>query len=270
MKRLFTALLTLAVLAVQMMVPVSAEEKDIALEKNYEAELSSAIISGSGTENDPYLIDPTLAPSFSDYLKQCGKSALLENSLTGITPEYSANGFGPSLQGNSYKAPNGFVWIYKSGGLPVSGNGNVRFRHIEYINYQTVKDTYDKRDQAKGVFDDWGSTLASMTFNGAIDYLKNKGISNFFAKELVNLMGKSTISKGFGITLFLLEFSDWYSNTYLWRKAISHNNGFIVADYLSAYNGSWYAYMSTEEWTTQPYAYSPKSSFGTGTYKIRN
>ena len=269
MKRLFTALLALALLTGHITVPVSAEKRDISLENIFENELSSAIISGSGIEDDPYIIDPALAPLFSVYLKQCGKTALSGNTLAG-TSEYSVNGFGTSLQGTSYNAPKGFVWIYKSGGLPVSGNGNVRFRHIEYINYQTVKESYDNRDLAKGVIDDWGSTIASFTFNGAIDFLKKKGIKSDFANKIVNLMGKSSISNGFAFAMFLIEFSNWYTNSYLWRQAISHKNGFIVVDYLSAYNGSWYAYMSTEEWTTQPYAYSPKSSFGTGTYKIRN
>ena len=39
-----------------------------------------------------------------------------------------------------------------------------------------------------------------------------------------------------------------------------------MIDYLTAYNGAWYEYMLTEEWTDEPIWYEPPSIFGVGTY----
>ena len=77
----------------QLAMPVYAEEKDSALEKTYEDELSSAIISGSGTEDDPYICDFDKAPFFKNYLKEVN-ATILENpsfpsAIVGITSVFS-------------------------------------------------------------------------------------------------------------------------------------------------------------------------------------
>lgn len=103
-------------------VPVNAEAS---MEEIYDKELETAIISGTGTEDDPYILDYSKAPMFTEYMVETYDSykqpltrgSFRSNSLT----KY----YGSSLTGGT--------WIYSSGGLSVASDGNLRITRVAYV-----------------------------------------------------------------------------------------------------------------------------------------
>ena len=64
MKKLLSAFIAF-ILCLAGTVPVNAEAS---MEEIYDKELETAIISGTGTEDDPYVLDYSKAPMFTEYM----------------------------------------------------------------------------------------------------------------------------------------------------------------------------------------------------------
>lgn len=241
--------------------------------ESYDETIENAIIAGTGSEDDPYIIDPALAPEFAEYLEMCGDVALAE---AGIISGYSAStgiavpdAFGTLLQGTAHYSPNGAIWVYSSGGQPSSYNGAVRFKHIEYVNYSNTYQIYMNLNLSKSLMNEYGDDIASFSFNAAVAYLQSHGVAGSLAVAIANVFGKSSVSLGFALAILLVEIGNWYTTTYPLQTAIINGHGIIEVNYLTAYNGSWYEYMSTEEWTGGTTGYEPISLYGSGNYYNR-
>lgn len=241
--------------------------------ETFDDTVENAIIAGTGSEDDPYIIGPALAPEFAEYLEMCGDVAMAE---AGIISGYSSStgiavpdAFGTPLQGTAHYSPNGAIWVYSSGGQPSSYNGAVRFKHIEYVNYSNKYQIFANLNLLKNLLNQFGSSIAGLSFSAAVAYLQTHGATGSLAVAIANVFGKSSVNLGFTLAILLAEIGNWYTTIYPLQIAINNGHGIIEVNYLTAYNGSWYEYMSTEEWTGGTTGYEPISLYGSGNYYNR-
>ncbi len=253
----------------QLAMPVYAEEKDSALEKTYEDELSSAIISGSGTEDDPYICDFDKAPFFKNYLK--------ENWDRKNTLDYQVTA-GVGFTGNCltvYKGiyNNGGVWLYSSGGMSADNDGNIRIKKVTYNTVEQVHIMYALNPTSttwnalKALFKDAASMYLPGVESLVVSYFDEKGITNVggfsiskIAKTYGTILGAAKTIKSTYRLLNSIAFAGV-------RNAHQANKTLVNIDYITAYHGSWYTYDVSETGWSGNVIYLPVSVYGNGSFR---
>lgn len=216
--------------------PIYAKENKDSI---YENELNEAILSGSGTENDPYIVDYEKAPNFHEYVinvyeEARGKSNLRASGFTGYVL-------------TTYKAVynNGAAWFYNSGGLSVNVDGNLRVQKATYISNQEV----NRIVAVMNVPNKW-TTLKNIISN--LPGLGQVAIINKIAKEFTSVGGYSASSIGHAVATAIAAIgtygASWDLVSYMIDNGLNSglysavNNGTSCVNvvYLSSYHGAWY------------------------------
>ena len=238
----------------------------------YDTELEKAIIAGSGTEDDPYIVDYANAPYFEEFVL----NSLYQQPQGNASIQVNPTGFTGLMLTVLYDDATSGVWVYSSGGLPVTSNGNIRFSQISYNpNFQVerIKAIVDNNQAwlyAIGEIEslvNYGLTLSKANIEGAVQSaLLDLGITalgGFTASQIASavalLLGAvgSTTGK---IQLVYAVTSSAVNSAY--QSEIS----LVDIYYLTAYNGAWYANSVTETGWSNDAIYLPADVYGTGSF----
>lgn len=209
------------------------------LDEIYQEEISDSIISGDGSADNSYIINPNSAPMFTKFLDDAGKSALSNviSGNNGITTFGILDGV---LSGTAhYNQTKGAYWNYRSGAPSTTSNDNIWIDKIEYICYNDVKEitagfvSTSAIDTFKGSI----ASIAAKQFATGVNYLVSKGLKKSLATALVKWVGCSSTYIGSAISLSEI-------NTFIkqkrWAEAYRANKGMIHAVYKTSYQGAWY------------------------------
>lgn len=289
-KKLIFVKIVSIILAVVMVfnqfIPVSAKESNdrsrissnmgVNNDSTYQGELDDAILSGTGTFDDPYILNYELAPEFSDYLAECGLNALENSGLNSNSivsndnniEGASTRGVNDYLTGSSHSnQTNGGYWKYSSGG-PTSTlyNGNTVFKKVEYLSYNTVVNINAgfSNNTYSNYFKKNLPSIIGLSLSNATSVLTKCGMAANVAKALCHYAGVA--STLFSVTLTLSEFATTTMQS-VYVDAKNQRKGVVRAQYNVTYQGQWYSYSMNEVWKKYPTAYEPNSAYGTGTYR---
>lgn len=232
-----------------------------------EAELEVAIIAGDGSFDNPYIIDPLKAPEFNEFLKESGREALVNSgSITVENNGASSRAIGDLLHGQ-YKGSLQFggAWERTSGGMSVVNNGNVTMEAVTYLSADDVEfrvDNYEEEEFIEafiGLF----PSIYDDSFATALSVLADAGFNLQWAVSMMRFAGiGATI---YSVTLFAAELRNKL-DIQPFMRAYANGNGVLHAQFKTAYNGSWYSQILTDEWTNYPNVYLPNSSYGSGSF----
>lgn len=241
-------------------VPVNAEAS---MEEIYDKELETAIISGTGTEDDPYILDYSKAPMFTEYMVETYDSynqpltrgSFRSNSLT----KY----YGSSLTGGT--------WIYSSGGLSVASDGNLRITRVAYVpnnKLNAINAFMGSQNAASMINDiaDIANTTSQYLIENISDVLKYYGYTAISGYTVATIA--SALSTALGATYGI-------SGTVILIYAIqteplntARNNGlnYVTINYMTSYHGSWYSNRTSEAGWSNNAIYVPASYLGSGSF----
>ena len=261
-----------AALSVALIASFAVSAKAENIEDIYDYEIAQAVVAGTGTDDDPYILDPELAPLFTAYLQDRCYEALEESGVTGNQPDL--NQYLPDssvedfLTGTAHTGQtNGGYWYYTSGGMSPVNNGAVC---LKKVMYQTYSEAY----YLKGLSETKINTLlnniysiASMNRSNAISYTQALVSCTYEqAVAFVNFVGIGYIL--INAACIAAEGSQYL----IYSSAVNNHNGLVHAEFNTAYNGSWYATSLTSRWTsynTQTGVYTarePATTYGYGSY----
>jgi hypothetical protein len=241
------------------------------MQEIYNEEISNSIISGTGTEDDPYILDQSKSPEFTEYLEEkgnllCNEINSSQESNTTNSAVSLASNFDKILSGKAHSnQTTGGYWKYSSGGMSVSSNGNIRVKKIAYYPYEYVQNFIS----AKSNKTFWSVLKANATdiknygFTQAVNYLVKKKLSNKAATTFAGFLAKGTLYFDTYL-LFLDVYNDF--NMIPYNNANSDKKGVFTIEYQTSYNGKWYLYDVTDEWAKYKTAYEPNTTYGKGTY----
>lgn len=242
--------------------PVYAEQN---IENIYDAELENAIISGSGTEDNPYIVDYEKAPNFQEYVVNVYEKARGENysRATGFT------GYVLTTYKGTYS--NGAVWVYQSGGLSVNADGNLRIQKVAYISNQeanrivAVMNVPDKWTTLKQII----NGLSGLTSTAIVTRIVNKftSVGAYTAKDIAK--ATATALGAVGAILSSADLVTYIVNNGInsgLYSAVRNGTSCVNILYLSSYHGEWYQNKTTEGGWTGNKVYIPSSTYGTGKF----
>lgn len=263
MKKTLKVLLSIAII-----LTIFTPKKILALDEHaiIEEELKIAILSGDGSDENPYVIDPTLAPVFYEYLRQSGEQIIETLTSKSDSSLGSPRVLEGILSGNSYSSQtNGGRWKRSSGGMNVIYNGSIKVNQVNYIGYN---DTVNLKAgfsnvTAKKIFEDIWDEIYQDPYSSAIEKLIKEGIKKTWAAPMVKWLGFAGSAYSYGV--IAAEISLFFQQK-PYNDAVNQKKGVIHAEYDTAYQGSWYATSLTEVWSNYPTAKMPSTTYGKGTY----
>lgn len=269
-RKLSSLVLGITIMISNMGYTIYAEGKDDQLIQDdiITLELSNAIVSGDGTEANPYVVDYSNAPTFQEYIENNWEA----KSHPGNNGEYQVNGTWTSSILTQYQGlyANGGIWVYSSGGYNVYSDGNIRVKKVAYTPNGRLAAIY----AAKTTNNAWLSIVNNIGDNVTTNYdttkntiqaiLINAGYATIGAYSAITIAGGIALSigaaGGVAATLSLLN----AISTAQLSAAMNANKNYVTVDFLTAYQGSWYSYQTSEAGWTNSYIYIPSSSYGSG------
>lgn len=242
--------------------PVYAEQN---IENIYDAELENAIISGSGTEDDPYIVDYEKAPNFQEYVINVYEEARGKNytRATGFT------GYVLTTYKGSYS--NGAAWVYQSGGLSVNADGNLRIQKVAYISNQeanrlvAVMSTPNDWENLKQII----SLIPGLTALAVVNKIANKfySVGGHTARDIGKAVATAVAAiEAYGASADFVSYILNNSINSGLYSAVNNGTSCVNILYLSSYHGSWYQNKTNEGGWTGNRVYIPSSTYGTGRF----
>ncbi len=226
----------------------------------------SYIISGDGSFENPYVIDRNLNPELAAVLDSYAIQHI-DSKVADLSKGTTISCFENTILTQYFDSSNnGGVWVYTSGGGNGATNGQIVMKHIEYIGYNYSHDLAYQINTANNQSSiiNLAITILGYSVNGALAYLNSVGYTGNLAKGIVSLSGISSLVNGFSTSSTISAFSSSY-NSQVVIDADYDYKGFIIYEYVTSYNGSWYYASNYEEWYNYPYIYKPATAYGTGT-----
>ena len=276
MKKVLIALRTLTLCAGEFMTPVCAQGAQMSKEEIYQRELAVAVRSGSGTAEDPYKVDYALASDFEQFMieswnhQNYGSAEKPDNDMT-------RSGFvGNCLTVYEGKPSAGAVWVYTSGGMSVTSDGNLR---IKKVAYNTVDQTH-KLAAAANYTSFWPiihSTLLTYIGNNKTTIaaklttaLTNAGITSIggYSASSVALAVAKCAGAGatvYGTAKLAYDILNAVLNISL-NNASNNDKTYVHIVYITAYHGEWYEYSVGEAGWKYNKVYTPANTYGIGHY----
>lgn len=268
MKKILSILLSIFTIVFTGISPIYAKETS---DSNiYDLELSNSIISGSGTENDPYIVDYQKAPHFYNYVVNVYQEAKGANLAR-------ASGFtGYVLTAYKGTYNNGGVWVYQSGGLSVNADGNLRVQKVAYISNQQANQIV----AAMSVPTTWSYISETISFSSGLlsGAFINKIVTALSNKGITSIKGHSTRSIGLAIATGVSAVGAYLSSSDFIKflinngmnsglnSAVSNGTSAVNISYLSSYHGAWYQNTTSEGGWKGNAVYIPSSTYGSGTF----
>lgn len=264
----FINIFTLFILVLALgITPIKANET---IDSVYDAELENAIISGDGSEDNPYIVDYSKAPNFKKYVVDVYQNAkgTTKSRNTGFT------GFVFTVRKGTYSS--GGMWIYNSGGMSVSSDGNWRIVKATYSPVDQVHKLYAAMNSptAWGLITSGLTTLSSSTREKVINTISNKlinnGISSIGGYSVSSIASATATTVGaishyVAVALFISSVVNAWITTPI-RNASNNDLTFVHISYLSSYHGSWYQNSTGEAGWASNVIYTPSSTYGSGTF----
>ena len=274
MKKVLITLLSLTLCAGELLMPVCAQEAQMSKAEIYEKELAVAVKSGTGTEDDPYEVDYSLAPEFYSYICDNWNQKNYGSDQTGQTRSESDTGFTGYVLTNYYGIKsNGGMWLYSSGGMNVDTNGNLRIKKVVYTPKKRLGALYAVRTSLPGwtalvnEAGNYASSSFSVVSNGVAGTLIDAGFSVIggYAALTIGTAVATTLGTAAN-TIATIQFLQIISASRL-NTAKTNQKNYITIYYLSAYNGLWYSsYIDEVGWKNDK-IYAPATAYGSGTWK---
>ena len=250
MKKIFVLVLSLCLSFGLITTNVHASTNEI---NNMLSELENYIQSGSGTEDDPYVIDESYP--YKNYL-DAQVLAIFNNPNSNINLLADFSG-ALSVLYNNNNYYNGGRW-YATGNTPdVNSDGNCWIRNISYGGRTYLNDFKTLRLNATN----WNTFGQKAVQNGGeelVNQLLTAGIGLSSATAAgIMVAYKVTIQAINAYTLNMIN------------TAINNNYGLLTINYSTSYHGSWYVTSTATYWTTYPKVYVPASFYGTGIFQSK-
>lgn len=218
--------------------------------KAYENDIMNYVISGSGTEDDPYVLSDD--NEYKEMFDEMAREAVQPT----VIPQIDFSG---TLTGATYSGQyNGGVWRYSSGGPSTSSNGAMTILGISYANHRVV-DFYAAQ------------ILSGLTYSAIIKSKINEGlVSTALTNALAPSIGSSNASLVGSFILFAISSANASDNKVL-ADALASNQGLLEISYRTSYNGSWYYTSCIDVWRTASSGKVtvPGSYYGIGTYSSK-
>lgn len=215
------------------------------------------IASGSGTIDDPYILDESYNP-IKEYLDQqyymnTDSTSLLRSGKYNI-----------ALRGTKHYVGDGEArWYYTNGG-DTSGRYNTTiYKNVDYIGFTSTAIASTKLtnpstvDRITEIIKEGGS---SATVAAAL----SKVIGGAAASAILRLMGYGLIAHATYSTMAGI-ISD--ASIKIYNEAINKKLGTISVTFDYSINGTWYQNTAIDVWDTYPYAQEPLSAFGNGVFR---
>ena len=212
--------------------------------------LPSYIESGSGTQEDPYIIDSScpykiiMDQQIQDIFSNQDNEIMLTSDFSGAL----------SVKYNNTRYTNGGKW-HCTGNIPSSSSDGICWiRNISYGSNSYIDELMTIRNTAT-----WWTSL-------------NTGILNVCGPDLVNYLVNTgvstTVAAACGYLFLYTACIDVLNSVTYSYLSTTYNNGYglLTVNYSISYHGDWYATSTVAQWTTYPYVYVPASYYGTGTF----
>lgn len=217
--------------------------------KALDNDIMNYVISGSGTEDDPYVLAGD--NEYKEMFDEMAKEAVQPTVMPLVD-------FSGTLTGTSYSGQTrGGTWSYSGGGPTTSSNGALTILGISYSNNS-----------------DTGKLSSVMTNTTYKKYLVNSlasGLSSSaLTSALTGTLGASLASAmgsvfGFSFVSFVASQTDLN----IVNQALSKGVGILEISYRTSYNGSWFYTSCLDVWHTCPIAKTPGSYYGNGVYRSK-
>lgn len=206
-------------------------------------DLSNYIVSGSGTEADPYILSPDCP--YKEELDNMAREIVQPTVMPLID-------FSGTLTGTKhYNQYDGGVWRYTSGGPDGSYNGALCISGISYGNYEVTEVLYDNLNNSNVIVD--------ALVDGLIGYALVNALTSY-----IGGLAAGVLSDFF---LFAVANPNILDDSVI-REAHSQREGLLEISYRTSYNSSWYATTCLDVWRTASsgMAQEPGSYYGVGVY----
>ena len=239
----------------------------------YDKELESAVISGTGTFEDPYIVDYSKTPEFTKFVNESYESAMSgEYNVTTRNTGFT----GYSLDQYRGVYSNGGIWVYSSGGLSPAVDGNVKFSRITYTGSTKASQL---NDVAQNQFDLLRRIVdfiveynpSSTQMNAAVNYAYAAlGITSVRGLSAAAMAGILSSAAGYiagvaAVTQLLLIIRTNIILSPL-NSAASSGKNYVQLSFSTSYHGSWYANSSAEAGWTGNKIYTPNPGYGSGSF----
>lgn len=238
-------------------------------EEIIEDELSVAIISGEGTPDNPYVVDYSLAPTFSQYMNEVNETVMGSLSTTSNNGVGTYGIYDGILQGDyRYNQNYGGYWVYdpndNTSPPSVNWNGNVWMKKVVYVPIDaTAAISTQYTSSIRLVIQQKGADFFAQPLSDIKDELIDAGFTAFGAASFAKAMGK--VNSIFSVAETMAFVIDLF-NAHKYQTAKNNGYGMINATYQTSYNGSWYLNYGEDTWTTANTVILPATSYGRGDY----
>lgn len=244
------------------------DELNTSVQMIYDTELKKAIISGTGSEEAPYVVDYSLAPNFEKFVIGSYNSKTETSKDGSFTQHILTKKLGTYTSGG--------LWTYKSGGLKVSADGNLRVVKVVYLSEQQANELYIVKSK-KTVWNTIVETISDISsFTNAtiitaiVASLKKIGIASvdeYTAKSIGEIVAKAVAAFGIytGVKDLWKKLIDSNEESQLYN-AVSVKKNFVNIYYLTSYHGEWYSHTTSETGWSNNVIYIPSSTYGEGIF----
>ena len=212
--------------------------------KALDNDIMNYVISGSGTEDDPYVLagDNEYKEMFDEMAKEAVQPT--------VTPLIDFSG---TLTGAQYENQTaGGIWRYASGGPSASSDNALVILGITYNNEDAARRFYAELDDYSFI-----GQLTSDLKNGLFGVALEASITKLFGMKIGALVG---CIFGFMTTYSVLADKETL------KTAVTTNKGFLLISYKTSYHGSWFMSSTYDVWGNCPTVTLPGSYYGIGNY----
>ena len=209
-------------------------------------DIMNYVISGSGTEDDPYILAGDT--EYKEMFDKMAKEAVQPTVMPLVD-------FSGTLTGAQYKNQNnGGIWRYSGGGPSTSSNGALTILTITYNNNLNTGRLSATLNNAS-----WAQAL--------VDALVSGYCGSALATKLTPIVGP-TIATGlasiFSVSIF--SFAASKTDKTIVDNALSQGSGVLEISYRTSYNGSWFYTDTIDYWRDYGTVKTPGSYYGNGVY----
>mgnify|MGYP004486711281 CR=1 FL=1 len=258
-KKILSALIAF-ILCLAGTVPVNAEAS---MEEIYDKELETAIISGTGTEDDPYVLDYSKAPMFTEYMVETYES--YKQPLT--RGSFTSNSLTKYLKTSS----TGGTWIYSSGGLSVASDGNLRITRVAYVpnsKLNAINAFMGSANVASMINDiaDIANTTSQYLIENISDVLKYYGYTAISGYTVATIAGALATALGATHGVSSMVMLIYAIQTAPLNTARNNGLNYVTINYMTSYHGSWYTNRTSEAGWSNNAIYVPATYLGSGSF----
>ena len=236
---------------------------EASMEEIYDKELETAIISGTGTEDDPYVLDYSKAPMFTEYMVETYES--YKQPLT--RGSFTSNSLTKYLKTSS----TGGTWIYSSGGLSVASDGNLRITRVAYVpnsKLNAINAFMGSANAASMINDiaDLANTSSEYLINNISGILKYYGYASIGGYTATAIGGALATALGATHGVSSMVMLIYAIQTAPLNTARNNGLNYVTINYMTSYHGSWYTNRTSEAGWSNNAIYVPASYLGSGNF----